>query len=359
MAQQVRLGARRFPAAVVWGLVALGFANFGLAGLMEWTPRLKDPEYGIKLARLRRALAAAPATRPLVLLLGNSRVGTGVRPHCLKGDGPELNAVVYNFGVCASGPVLQLMCLKRLLADGIRPDWLLLEVWQPQLVDIKRWTGDVIETTRLQARDLRVVARYHSRPSDLYLGWTEAELAPWWSHRMVLFNQFAPRWLDAGHRIDTNWRDLDSLGWLHIPRFQLGPESPGWLDWTKAVIVAHSRGFSFQGRPICAEADSAIREMLTLCQRHSIASALILMPDRFLPEYTPEARKCFNDYVNRLNADFQARVFDMRNWVADTSFHDGVHQTPQSAAVFSARMGREVIRPLLAEPALARRSAGP
>src|SRR5213075_1820404 len=111
------------------------FSQFALAITLEhWRPDLRDPEFGHKLARLHARLEEQPG-RPLVLVLGSSRTGVGLRPEvlhrfALPGGQPP---IVFNFGLTASGPVMELLCLHRLLEEGIHPDWLVVEVMAPLL----------------------------------------------------------------------------------------------------------------------------------------------------------------------------------------------------------------------------------
>src|SRR5262249_57475954 len=79
---------------------------------------------------LRRRVAAPPH-RPLLLMLGSSRPAVGFRPGVLSpaGDDPDSGPLVFNFSLLSSGPVLELLCLQRLLDDGIRPDFVLVECW--------------------------------------------------------------------------------------------------------------------------------------------------------------------------------------------------------------------------------------
>jgi hypothetical protein len=85
---------------------------------------LRDPEYGTKRARL-----AENRGRPLRLVLGSSRTNLGIHPVALPPlpavparDGAPTEPVVFNASLMAAGPVLQLLCLRRLLSNGIRPD---------------------------------------------------------------------------------------------------------------------------------------------------------------------------------------------------------------------------------------------
>src|ERR1700694_1744320 len=99
---------------------------FPLAHLL---PQLHDAEYGDKLTHLRNQLAAKPKDQPSVVALGSSLTGWGFNPAALTSvkpgspDGP----VVFNFSITSGGVIVELICLRRLLDDGIRPDLVVLE----------------------------------------------------------------------------------------------------------------------------------------------------------------------------------------------------------------------------------------
>src|SRR5258708_6444152 len=118
----------RGRAGLAWGLglFLAAQAAFALA-LLGPGSRLRDPEVALKLRALRRLLSAQPG-RPLVLALGSSRLGVNLRPHELPGAADPGAPLVFNFALCRSGPALELLCLRRLLAAGVRPDRLLVEV---------------------------------------------------------------------------------------------------------------------------------------------------------------------------------------------------------------------------------------
>ena len=65
--------------------------------------------------------------------------------------------------------------------------------------------------------------------------------------------------------------------------------------------------------------------------------------------YGPCAQRCLGDYLSTLQRDFRTPVVDARNWVAEEGFVDGHHLAYGGAVIFSERLGREVLRPLLEE----------
>src|SRR5947209_8176458 len=132
-----RSRSARPRAALVWGLILFAAVQAASAAVVEWwRPEYRDPEYGHKLAGLRRRLRGEPG-RPLAVVLGSSRVEMGFRPDVLPAYRPAGGppALVHNFALSASGPVRELLALRRLLDAGIRPRWALIEVLGPILTE--------------------------------------------------------------------------------------------------------------------------------------------------------------------------------------------------------------------------------
>src|SRR3954468_8920418 len=104
-----RRRSRRARAALAWGLLWLVAGQVGVRAFLHARPEIADPEFGRKLADLRQALDQAPG-RPLLLMLGRSRVATGFRPAALPLDGtrPIGAPVAFNFAQVGSGPEMAL-----------------------------------------------------------------------------------------------------------------------------------------------------------------------------------------------------------------------------------------------------------
>src|SRR5438034_376226 len=82
-------------------------------------PRLRDPQYGNKLRTLRQRLRRERG-RPLIVALGSSRVNMGFRPDVIASHAPASgdSPLLFNFGLNAAGPIMELLCLRRLLDEG-------------------------------------------------------------------------------------------------------------------------------------------------------------------------------------------------------------------------------------------------
>src|SRR5947208_437434 len=117
---------------VAWALVAFVALDVLLVvAVQRWFPEMRDPHYAYKAERLARRLARTPGRPCTVLMLGTSRTAYGLNGKVLEkqyGAAAGRPLVVFNFGIAGGGPISELLTLRRLLATGIRPDYLLVEV---------------------------------------------------------------------------------------------------------------------------------------------------------------------------------------------------------------------------------------
>jgi hypothetical protein len=343
--------------ALVWGvaLFLLGQAAFALF-IDRHHPEMRDPVYAVRLAHLRKRRAEAPG-RPLLLALGSSRVANGFCPAEVERPLGEGSApLVFNFGAQGGGPVMECLLYRRLTADGLRPDFLLAEVWAPHMPKI----GFFQEAGQLDSIDLYW--------SDLFVfgglcgRWGEAvnrllgrELAPAIHRRAQLLDHYAPFLLPLADRASLHWDQLtaariDPTGWLPVswPRLTR-KQAREDLVLQRRLVQPAIDGFHID--PVSA---AALRELLEECRAHGTRAALLLMPEHHSMRrwYTPAVRAEFARFVDDLGREFNVPVIDARTWSPNRDFHDAIHLLPDGARALSARLGRDVLRPWLAGQAL-------
>lgn len=337
--------ARRVLLATVAAFVCL---QLGLSVAIDgWLYKLRDPEYGWKLAILRRRLAERP-DRALTLILGSSRSLLGVAPDVFEKrflpDGRE--DLAFNFAVTGCGPVQELQMLKRLLRDGVRPDRVLVEI-HPLLLHQEDGFGEDawMEPRRLSARDLLLVKDYVFRPRMVALRWLRGCLAPWYFSRFLILDCLAPDWLDAHTATNLHpGRGLSEYGWLAFPANTPDERRRG-TETAKREYTAMLNGYHVTAPP-----DRALRNLLEICREGRIQAALYVMPEgsEFRAWYSPAARACINDYLRRLSGQFGLPVYDATDWCADDDFLDNHHLARNGAADFSRRFGQRAVGDLLA-----------
>jgi hypothetical protein len=329
--------------------------QLGLTAAMEYGLRvLRDPYYAFKASRLRRRLGEADASgtatgagRPeLVVMVGSSRASDGLRGRLIEGDlGRRLGrpVILFNFGIPGDGPMTELLNVERLLDDGVRPDLLLVEVLPSYLTEQAVAQFDLIPAERLGLRDRAVLRRHHMPVGQLrrysWLCWG----LPWYAHRQEMMSVLLPRFLPGFLRQDGA-RNCDESGWIAPP---YDPAPAARFHASQAALGAY--GPSLQnyhlGNPFCP----ALRAILERCRREHIRAAVLLMPEgtAFRKLYAPGAWDQIGAFLGELSAEYGAPVIDARAWVGDGGFFDTHHLLPEGAAVFTARLAREALEPLL------------
>lgn len=321
---------RRRPRAVLCcGLASFITVQLTLAIVMERrTPTWRDPEYGYKLARLQQRLVEKP-DQPLTLVLGSSRAACGFRPDVL----PESCGLTFNFAIAGAGPLLELLQLRRLLAQGIRPQRVVVEILPPLLHQEQPFA----ETSRLPLDrlgyiDVLTLRHYWPKPVSTCLRWALGRMLPCFTNRFSLLSCLAPRWLPWDLRQDR-WHKLDRHGWLPYPYEVVTPE-----QYRRGLAHAR-REYSpcFTRFHITANADRTLRDLIELCQHHGIEVVLLTMPESgaFRGWYPSTALSRIAAYLEELSQTYQVPWIDSRTWLPDDRFCDGHHLLPSAAADFT------------------------
>lgn len=330
--------------ALICGLLTFAVLQLTAGVIIDrWWPGVRHPEYGRKLTLLR-AQAAVHQGEPLLLALGTSRTAFGF---CAAANGDE-TGWQFNFGLTGIGPVQELICFRRLLAEGLRPVRLLIEIHPAFLHQTSNWCeARAIDVRKLDASDLAVVVRYAFEPAELIWRWTVCRLSPWYSYRTELLDRLAPAWTDKAHRRDEQMlADTDSYGWSRYPVRPADDAERNRLGrFCAGLYTAPLSDFEVSDLP-----RRAIAEMIDLCRREQIDAALVLMPEgeRFGELYTPQAQQRLDAYLSRLRETDGTPIFDCRRWCGDEQFCDGQHLLPEGAAAFTARLRQRDLAPWLA-----------
>jgi hypothetical protein len=316
-----------------WAVLFFAVLQAGLGvSLDRWLPGVRDPEYARKERQLRHRRDEAPG-RPLVVMLGSSRTLLGLQAGRL-GEG----AVVYNFGVVGCGPVLEGVYLRRLLAAGVRPDLLLVEVLPAAF---NRSAGHPLEEGWLNGRrlgpdEVAGLWPYHSHPGRLLGQWCQARGLPCVGYQAGL------RGLLGLDRPALAW---DAHGWLAYPL--TGPKPAARRRLTDAARRQYEDSL---GEFRLAEGPArALDDLLDRCRREGIPAALVLMPEsaEFRGFYAPGLHAGLTDYLAGVSREKGVPLIDAGSWVGDAGFWDGHHLLPEGAAEFTDRFGREALPPLL------------
>ena len=359
--------AARSRSAVLAGLLAFVALQAGLAVALEgWLPELRDPYYVYKAARLRRRLTSNP--QPLtVVMLGSSRTTFALKGSDVEarlGEQAGRPVALYNFGLIGAGPVTELLTLRRLLADGLRPDLVLVEIHPCLLAGNAPWEVRRLMVGQVGRGELSLLARYGAPPREVRRAWWFAEALPWYAHRFAIISRVVPNLLPWQLRQDLFWAADDS-GWILSP---LPPPTPD--VYRRALTKARDEYYdTLQGFRLGEAPCQALREILDTCRREHIATALVWVPEGpiFRSWYSPHAEAQTRQFLKECERDFGAPLVYAREWVPEEEFSDSHHVRPPGARRFTERLAREGLPPLLrglarataAPQAIPRRSAQP
>jgi hypothetical protein len=332
-------------AELLWYLAGFLAVQAALAVGVEWLwPRVRDPEFDCKERRLYRRLAGLPE-RPLVVGLGSSRMRMALEAQrlTLSPFGPP--ELVFNLGVPASGPMMELTCLRRLLAGGARPDIVLIEVMPNYFNEHDGYPLEErhLDGARLTAAEVARLAPYYHGPERLLLPWCAARLLPSFRHQAEVREALG---LDrpADHPPPGPYDGMDHYGFQ--PHYTTLTEERRERFTLQALAQYRNTydDFHLDPRPC-----QALRDLLELCRRQGIDAALIVMPEssRFRALCPEPMRAQVDAFVEGLRREFNLPLIDAGNWVPDELFWDGHHLLPTGAGLFMRRFECETLWPMV------------
>lgn len=332
-------------------LTALGcfvLAQLGLSLTVAlWLPQLRDPNHALKADRLKQRMAGPE--RPLtVVMLGSSRTLYGLQGQSLETPLTRKMGrpvVMFNFGLSGAGPLTELLTLRRLLADGVRPDLLLVEVLPPLLAGQIPFLDAMPQrhpASSLRAQELSLVKRYGgSYQQGLRRAWGKCWLLPCYHHRFALVSSLFPSLLPYNDRLD-GYRGINDSG--DLPAMYKAAQRPVALAAAAREYETYLHGFRLGGG-----GPQALEELVQLCRREGVPVALVVMPEgpAFRSWYRGQSWREIQDFLAGLSRRYAVPVVNAHEWLAEDDFVDSHHMLPWGGARFSERLGREAIVPLL------------
>jgi hypothetical protein len=312
--------------------------NLALAIALEYGPaHLRDPEYGHRLTALRQRITEHPG-RPLTVILGSSRTAQGIRPDVYEQTATADSPLLFNLSQSGGGPVLQLLTLRRLLADGITPAAAVVEFWPPFLRgDLMFREQTRIDPKRMRAVDELTVRQFFDDPDAVWAARHGDSIVPLLAHRRGLLARVCPDLLPQAERTDTIWREVDGWGWWP-GRVTATPEQieSGW------PTVQEFYGNLFGTYRLDPTHDRAFRTLLAECRDRDIRVSLVRMPEtaRFAGLQTPTSTRMADGYLAGVVSEFWLPVIDGRTWADDSHLPDGFHLTRAGAEAFTRRFAR-------------------
>jgi hypothetical protein len=326
--------------AALAGFVLLEAMTSLLADYIE--PGLRDPEYGRKLAFLKSQLRESPE-RPLMLLLGSSRTAYGIRADAVFAPAGDHVPLAYNFGTLGGGPIYELLHFRRVLAEGIRPQWVVIEIHPGLLKVVPELMGaHQPSIDRCDARDLYAVHGYLDHPWTAWRDWLRYRAAGSYQLRAEIMRRVAPTWVPARTEPDLTALDKTTpFGWIPLP----WPRPAQELRKQWAKLGCKSFAPSYADFVVSDRTNRALHEILSICGREQIGAALLLMPEaeELRDEVATSAQRQVVNYLTQLGQEYGVPLIDATHWCQDDEFVDGQHLLPEAAARLADRLGREAL----------------
>lgn len=318
---------RRAAVAVLFAAGLFAAVQLGFGTAADADPRLRDPAFADKCAKLERLHADRPT-----LMLGSSRTLLGFHAERFA---QATGTPAFNFGTPATGPIGHLVYWNRLLGRGVRPGLLLLEVLPPMLADGENGPVEqqFLTGERLTGDEVRVVEEFGFRPDAVRPKWRESVYAPGYSLRCQLVGRVAPSWLPWNHRYDWG-RKTDECGWATPPRQEVtADERAEYEAKTRAEYAATLAGLDPVGRPL-----EALKRIIASCRERQIPVVLVLMPEgeSFRAMYPAGLDAKIAAAVSTLGVP----VIDARRWLSDDAFYDGHHPFTAGAEQFTDELAK-------------------
>lgn len=319
---------RRARQTMLSALAWFGIGQLLLTSAIDrYALAVRDPEFAAKAVALETQLLAHPG-RPLLLALGSSRTRLALRAGQVSEDSRGDPVVCFNFGIPGAGPIMQLVCLRRLLARGICPRVVYVEVLPALFSECDRrpMEDSMIDASRLTAAEMLWTWTYFSNRSKALRTWLAAACLPVWAHQAGL---------ETLHQTYPTRYSGDANGWH--------PEIADVtaLQRTRLTEMAANQYRGALRHPQLAQGkQQALVDLLWICRQQQIEAVLILMPesDGFRKLYAPRAAEQFDRFLDQITDLFQAPLVDARRWLDEEHFFDGHHTLPHGAIAFTDRL---------------------
>jgi hypothetical protein len=328
---------RRWTRAnVCWYVLGFVAVQLVLGTAVEWAGTdFRDPIFTRKRKLLAARHADAPG-RPLLLALGSSRLLMGLDTGGVtRADGRLL---AFNFGDLGAGPMLEQIYLRRLLADGLRPDVVLLEIVPMQLATGIGVTGEQtrLDPARVTWAEMNAVAPNYRYPVTAYARWLKTRGLACLSKQQEIHDALG---VDAPRVAVPPPAGEDDYGFGGYPTPPAQERAAGIRD--------HLARFRPQlaGSRLAKGPARAVRDLVSLCRAERLPFTVILMPEcsGLRDLHTPEFQADLDGLFGSLQAEGAFELIDARTWVGDDGFWDGHHLHVAGAQAFTERFIREAL----------------
>lgn len=329
--------------AFAWAVFAFLVVQISLGVLtdVDGLP-VRDPEYAFREDQLRAVKAANPG-RPVIVVLGTSRTMVGINAKRLtEAGGP----VIYNCGLPGAGPTRQLAAWRRLVAHGLKPDAIAIEI----LPALHTHAGQQLfesgwnDAGRLSYSEAVELLPWYARPWRGAFRWTTARIVPLARYSPAAYRDYyasgMPYTAPSSEGIPT-----DNFGWRQgISKNAWEPERRA--NATRMLLKQYQRACT-DTRP--APGEPLFERLLAEIEAAGVPVVAFAMPE--CRDFREQSQAVATVYprVREACGKHGVSFVDAGTWMPDDAFWDGHHLHPEPADGFTDRFADEVLQPLVSK----------
>jgi hypothetical protein len=323
-----------------------------LATLESDSARWRDPEFGVRLDRVKRWQAGHP-DRPLVVAFGSSRTQMGLNPAAMEYPNEPGSPIVYNFGYRAGHPMGAWLQFTRVLDAGVKPAAVLIQLAPAEVMiegpadqQFPHWAP------RFSLADIRRLEPFTKKREVFEEGWRKSRKKFWATYREAIMSEFLPQWQPQLARYNFTWEWTDRYGFAPHPFAEVPDDIRARVQET----VRREQNFAFTGFTWTKTTHNIFRTWVGRCKAEGIPVAFFWIPEspNMRGWYSAVSRKSIADYERRLERDFGVPVFPAATHLAETDFADGYHLLRGGAAKYSRWLAETHLDPWLAAQGVTR-----
>jgi hypothetical protein len=249
----------------------------------------------------------------------------------------------FDFAHAGAGPVTTAVYLRRLLAAGVRPGAVVIEV-HPAFLAAQvapppeaKW----LRPARLRPAEVPLVRALGIPVETPAAHGPRGWLAPWHEYRVPLLDRHAPAFSALPYSLRAG-PETDRHGFVRVPAVP-DAQRPRVYALTREQYAECWPGYAPGGSGILG-----LRDALETCRAAGVRAALLITPEstEFRDWYGPGGT-AITPLVSELATEFHSPFFDARTWLADDLIADGHHLTGAGADAFTDRLVREALTPWL------------
>ena len=293
---------------------------------------LRDPMYAEQRSLLRSwpEFTGPRGSKQRIAFLGSSRTQLLAEAEMLSDE----RRTVLNFGCAGCGPMANALYLRRLLHEGLRAEWIVVELHPAMLANVEpaiesMWLQlhrvDATEADRLRSYGWSIGEPEHLKP--------RAMLADVHTYRMNLLNAYAPPLMASPYGLGLLLR-RSPRG--YVPGFDvdLGQR------WKFIALARSEYGRSFPLPSIGGPSVAALRDTAAVAKQHGMNAMFLLTPEsnEFRSWYGEGADGRIEAFAKSLALETGSTLIDARCWLPDDAFADGHHATEDGAKLFAKHM---------------------